>query len=298
MSNLPYISPLYHVLGLVAEGGTAKVYKGVNLGNGFPVAIKELKTRHLNNPIIKQKFIEFETQLYLYLHTLYPGISVPKLVDLIDLQDRGLLCIVMEFIEGKNLDDYIYREIGLIPEQKALPMFLEILDIVEHLHNLVIPYMNIRNGILHLDIKSGNIMLQPNGKVKLIDLGIASRICGTDKSTGFGTPAYMPPEQSEMGRCGVYTDIFALGVVLFEMLTGQLPFTSQNPSARQYNEEIKHKIKFEPTPQMRQFYPPLGVDLQYIVERALAKNPADRYQSCGEFRSFIKDYLHRNKINY
>jgi serine/threonine-protein kinase len=281
MNDLPKI-PLYHVERLIAEGGTAKVYWGVDLRSGFPVAIKELKIKHFKNPIIREKFKEIETQMYLYMQ--HP--NIPKLVDFIDLREKEMLYIIMEYIEGKNLEHYIYSEIGLIPEQKALPIFLEILDTVSYLHN---------NDILHLDIKSNNVMIQPNGKIKLIDLGIASRMRDASNSTGFGTPAYMPPEQSEMGRCGRYTDIFALGVLLFEMLTGTVPFTSQNSNYRQANEEIKYKIKYEPTPQMKLHYPPINPDLQFIVERALAKKPADRYQSCEEFRNFIRDYMYKQK---
>ena len=166
-----------------------------------------------------------------------------------------------------------------MPEQKALPMFLDILDTVAYLH---------RNNILHLDIKSNNVMIQPDGRIKLIDLGIASRMSDASNSTGFGTPAYMPPEQSEKGQCGRYTDIFALGIMLFEMLTGTVPFTGQTIG------EIRHKIKNEPTPRMKDFYPPINSDLQFIVERALAKDPAARYQSCEEFSNFINDYMRRH----
>jgi serine/threonine-protein kinase len=139
-------------------------------------------------------------------------------------------------------------------------------------------------------------MLLPNGKIKLIDLGIAARMSDVSSSSGFGTPAYMPPEQSEKGKCGRYTDIFALGVVLFEMLTGQVPFTSQNQSARLASEEIKYKIKYEATPQMKRFYPAINSNLQFIVERALDKNPADRYQSCEEFQKVIRNYMYKHKL--
>ena len=281
MNDLPNI-PLYHVDHLIAEGGTAKVYWGIDLRSGFPVAIKELKIRHFKNPAIRQKFKEVEAQMYLYL----PHPNIPKLVDFIDLKDKELMYIVMEFVEGRTLEDYIYREIGLIPEQKALPMFVEILDTVAYIHN---------NGYLHLDIKSNNVMIQPNGKLKLIDLGIASRMSEASNSTGFGTPAYMPPEQSEMGHCGKYTDVFALGVMLFEMLTGSLPFTSQNTSGRQALEEIRYKIKYEPTPQMKNYYPFIGQELQYIVDRALAKASSQRYQSCEEFKRFIIDYMRKKR---
>jgi serine/threonine-protein kinase len=220
----------------------------------------------------------------MYLYLSHP--NIPKLVDFIDLEDKELMYIVMEFIEGKTLEDYLYREIGLIPEQKALPMFVEILDTVAFIHN---------RGYLHLDIKSNNVMIQPDGKLKLIDLGIASRMSEASSSTGFGTPAYMPPEQSEMGNCGKYTDVFALGIMLFEMLTGALPFTSQNPSGRQAVAEIRNKIKYAPTPQMKSYYPFIGEELQYIVDRALAKTPSQRYQSCEEFKRFIVDYMRKKR---
>lgn len=277
MNNLPDI-PFYYVDHLIAEGGTAKVYWGVNPRSGYPVAVKELKIKHFKNPDIKKKFKEVEAQMYLYMQ--HP--NIPKLVDFIDMKDREQMYIVMEFVEGRTLEDYIYKEIGLIPEQKALPMFVEILDTVAYIHN---------KGFLHLDIKSNNVMIQPNGKIKLIDLGIASRMSEASSSTGFGTPAYMPPEQSEKGCCGKYTDIFALGIVLFEMLTGALPFTSQTSV-----DEIRRKIKYAPTPQMRDYYPFVGQNLQYIVERALAKEPSQRYQSCEEFKRFIVDYMRKNKL--
>lgn len=276
MNELPKI-PLYHIDHLIAEGGTAKVYWGIDLRSGYPVAIKELKIRHFKNQIIREKFKKVETQLYLYMD--HP--NIPRLVDFIDMHEQEQLYIVMEYIEGISLEKYIYEDIGLIPEQKALPMFLDILDTVAYLH---------RNGILHLDIKSNNVMIQPNGKIKLIDLGIASRMSEASESTGFGTPAYMPPEQAEKGKCGQYTDIFSLGIMLFEMLTGTVPFTGQKTS------EIRQKIKYQPTPKMKDYYPLINSDLQAIVERALAKEPMLRYQTCEEFANSISDYMHKHRL--
>jgi serine/threonine-protein kinase len=273
MSNQP-LMPLYYIDHLIAEGGTAKVYWGIDRRSGFPVAIKELKIRHFKNTVIREKFKNVETQLYLYMQ--HP--NIPRLVDFIDMHEQEKLFIIMEFIQGKSLEQYIYGEIGLIPEEKALPMFIEILDTVAYLHN---------NGVLHLDIKSNNIMLQPNGKIKLLDMGIASRMSDASDSTGFGTPAYMPPEQSEKRQCGRYTDIFALGIMLFEMLTGTIPFAGQTTS------EIRQKIKFDPTPQMNSIYPIIKPQLQSIVEKALAKEPMMRYQSCESFADAIKNYMYQ-----
>lgn len=273
MSNQP-LMPLYYIDHLIAEGGTAKVYWGIDRRSGFPVAIKELKIRHFKNTVIREKFKNVETQLYLYMQ--HP--NIPRLVDFIDMHEQEKLFIIMEFVQGKSLEQYIYGEIGLIPEEKALPMFIDILDTVAYLHN---------NGVLHLDIKSNNIMLQPSGKIKLLDMGIASRMSDASDSTGFGTPAYMPPEQSEKRQCGRYTDIFALGIMLFEMLTGTIPFAGQTTS------EIRQKIKFDPTPQMNSIYPIIKPQLQSIVEKALAKDPMMRYQSCENFADAIKNYMHQ-----
>lgn len=264
----------YHILELIAEGGTAKVYKAVDLRSGFLVAIKELKTRHLKNSILRKKFKDVETQLYLYMQ--HP--NIPKLVDFLEPLHSDSLFLVMEYVEGITLEDFIYKKIGLIPEERALPIFIEILNTVGYIHD---------NNILHLDIKSNNVMLLPNGKVKLIDLGIASRLGDLSANTGYGTPPYMPPEQSEKGTLGRYTDIFALGVLLFEMLTGRLPFFSYSENAK---EEIRRQIKYSPTPLMVDFYPMIGEGLQRIVEKALAKNPQERFLSCQEFLNAIRKY--------
>lgn len=290
MNNLPRLAN-YYVDHLIAEGGTARVYWGVDKRSGYAVAIKELKLRHMNNAVIRENFRNMETQLMLYAQ--HP--NLPKLVEFIDVPGGNQLFLVMEFINGRSLEHYIYREVGLIPEQKALPIFLEVLNTVGFLHRVRIPHLGIFDGVLHLDIKSNNVMLQPDGRVKLIDMGIASRMDDGGSSTGFGTPYYMPPEQSSRGRCGRYTDIFALGVMLFEMLTGHLPFTSDNPNPRQNVAEIRDKIKYAPVPLMNQFYPPLAMQLQAIVEKALEKDPSRRYQTCEEFANDIKSYMQNRK---
>lgn len=285
MNDLPRLQN-YDIVRLIAEGGTARVYWGVDKRSGFAVAIKELKLRHMGNVFIRDKFRNMETQLMLYAR--HP--NIPKLVEFIDLPERNQMFLVMEYVEGRSLEQYIYREIGLIPEQKALPIFLQVLDTVGFLHGVKIPHLGISDGVLHLDIKSNNVMLQPDGKVKLIDLGIASRM-GSDHSTGFGTPGYMPPEQSGSGKLGCYTDIFALGVMLFEMLTGHLPFVSSKANMRENRLEVKQKIMFEPTPMMKGYYPMIGDDLQHIVNKATAKLPENRYQTCGAFAAAIKNYM-------
>ena len=291
MSNLPRIEN-YNIVRLVAEGGTARVYRGVDLRNGYAVAIKELKLRHVNNAVLRDKFRKMETQIMLYAQ--HP--NIPRLVDFIDMPRKNQMFLVMEYIEGRTLERYIHKEIGLIPEQRALPIFLEVVDTIDFLHHAVIPHIGIYNGVLHLDIKTNNVMLQPNGHVKIIDLGIASRI-GETTGHAYGTPHYMPPEQWNGGPFGRYTDIFSLGVVLFEMLTGHLPFRSNLPELSQNRQEIRRRIMYEPTPLMKNYYPFIRDELQHIVDIATAKNPANRYQSCEQLSKEIRRYMqkHYNK---
>lgn len=277
MSVLPTI-PNYYVGKLIAEGGTARVYWGVDKRSGFPVAIKELKIKYLKNNVLRDKFKFVETQMYLYMD--HP--NIPKLVDFLDFPDREQMFIVMEFVEGSNLEAFLHS-----PRHKALSdksmliLFLEILDTVAYMH---------RNGVLHLDIKPGNVMLKPDGNIKLIDLGIASRV-GEYSSTGYGTPSYMAPEQSERGHCGVYTDIFSLGIMLFELLTCHLPFLPSSDDPRIAKQELRMKIRNEKTPAMQQYRPGISDKLQRIVERALEKDPKNRYQDCASLKKDVVEYL-------
>lgn len=282
--RLPMI-PNYVIDHLVAEGGTARVYWGIDLRSGYAVAIKELKARFFRNKSVRDSFKAIETQLYLNLQ--HP--NIPRLVDFVELPHRDELYLIIEFIDGKTLEQHIHYDVGLLPEEKALPIFYEILETVAYIHN---------SGYLHLDIKPNNVMMMPNGKIKIIDLGIASRLSDAESGvTGYGTPAYMPPEQSEGVSCGKYTDIFALGVLLFEMLTGRPPFQLES-FTRDGLREIRRKIKEDPTPVMKEYYPFMSEELQGVVNKAMEKEPANRYQSCEELMHDIRTIMKKRKIKF
>ena len=274
--SLPKL-PYYHIDRLIAEGGTAKVYWGIDKRSGFPVAIKELKFNYMKYSDIVQLFKE-EANKYLYFTHPY----MTQLVDFYDL--NGQLYIIMEYVEGVTLDLYISTVTGPIPAEKAVPLFLKILEVIEYLHTVTYMDRGVqRKGVLHLDIKSNNVIVLPDGEnIKLLDLGISVKVGENISSTGFGTPAYMPPEQGiKGGTVSFYTDIFALGVLFFEMLTGRLPFWSSS------REETRQKIMYEPTPLASQFYSHINPAFQTILERAMAKNPENRYQSCEEMKNDI-----------
>jgi serine/threonine-protein kinase len=269
MTELPKI-PYYHIDHVINSGGTAIVYWGIDLRSGFPVAIKAIYPSRAKDEFILRRFRE-EANHYLYLS--HPNIT--KLVDFVDY--HGQFYLVMEYVEGVPLDEYQHTRTGPIAEEIAIPMFLQILDTIGYLHS---------KSMLHLDIKPNNIMVMHDRRIKILDMGISAKI--NDKSNNLktcGTPAFMPPEQFEQGELGTYTDIFALGVTLFVMLTNRLPFTGN------HHTEIWRKIKEGNIPRARDFYPPVNPAFQPVLEKALHKNHWERYQRCEELSTELKKIL-------
>lgn len=274
----------YAVDHLIGSGGTANVYFGINLRTGFPVAIKELL--HIRNPYLRQQFKDVETQLYLRLGAGNGHPNIPALDNFLLCPETDQMFLIMEFVPGKTLTRYI-QDVALIPEKTALPIFLEILDTVGFLHE---------RGVVHLDIKPNNVIIKPDRGVKLIDLGIASRM-GEFSSVVAGTPPYMPPEQWDNGTLGTYTDIYALGMLLFEMLTGQVAFDAPMTNSKEAAlAEISRMAHHASLPQMRDYYSHIGMPLQEIVEKATRKNPTERYQTCSEFANALKQYMRQEGI--
>jgi serine/threonine-protein kinase len=262
MDQLPKI-PYYYVERVINSGGTAIVYWGVDRRSGFPVAIKALYPSRAKDPFIMQRFRE-EANHYLYLS--HPNIT--RLVDFVE--DSGNFYLIMEYVEGIPLDDYQRTHTGPLAEELAIPMFLQILDTISYLHG---------NNMMHLDIKPNNIMVLKDRCIKILDMGISAKV--NDKSNNLkacGTPAFMPPEQFERGTLGTYTDIFALGVTLFTMLTNILPFSGRSHT------EIWQKIKDGDIPQATDFYPAINPAFQPILEKAMHPNYWERYQSCEELK--------------
>jgi len=185
--------------------------------------------------------------------------------------------LAMEFIEGWSLLD-ILKKTGLMPEERLIPMFLQVLDTIGYLHS---------QEILHLDIKPANIMVQPNGNVKIIDMGISIDVKNQvgELRNHAGTPAYMAPEQICREQIGYYTDIWQIGITLFKALTGTEPFVSVTS-----REELNYRIVNYKLPKASDFYPEISDEIQRILEKALAKSPHDRYSSCDEFARDLKNY--------
>jgi len=253
----------YQITEKLGEGGMGVVYKGVDTNLGRPVAVKMLTAELAHNPDIVERFrAEARAQA---------NLSNPNLAVLYAfLVEDGTAFMVMEFVEGQTFEQMI-RARGPISPEIALPLFKQALQGVGAAH---------RMGIVHRDIKPSNIMLNTQGVVKVMDFGIA-KVVGTRGMTRtgmqLGTPAYMAPEQIQNKPIDTRTDIYALGITLYQMLSGQLPFQHESDF-----ETMNSQVTALPPP-MKQMFPYAPIQYQNVVMKALEKDPNNRFQTVEEF---------------
>jgi eukaryotic-like serine/threonine-protein kinase len=252
------IGPNIEVVEPLNEGGTAKIYLGVNTWSGKLVAIKELKIDFSQNDYIRQKFIE-EANQYLYL-------AHPNIVNLIDFIDQNnSQFLVMEYVDGQNLFEYQKNVTGPMPVSMSALLVSEVCNALQYAHN---------NHVVHLDIKPSNIMLSKQNQIKVLDFGISRDIKTKNSEKLMGSPSYMSPEQINRSNLDHRTDIYSLGITLFELITGRLPFNTAKS-----RDELFDAIRYQPIPLIGN-----NNSLNTIIARSTAKNKFDRYQSCDEFR--------------
>jgi hypothetical protein len=253
----------YKILEKVGEGGMGVVYKAVDINLDRTVAIKALNTELTGNPELEQRFrAEAKAQANLNhtnLATLYAL-----------LIEGGRPWMVMEFIEGETFEQMVQRR-GPIPSQEAIPLFRQALLGIAYAH---------RMGVIHRDIKPSNMMLNKQGIVKVMDFGIA-KVLGargmTKTGTQLGTAFYMSPEQVLNRGVDIRTDIYSLGVTLYELLTANVPFNGDS------DYQIMTDHVSAPPPLPTKFYPYIPQGLQNAVMKALEKTPDARFQTVEEF---------------
>src|SRR6267378_1087506 len=258
----------FRILDKLGEGGMGVVYKAIDVHLDRPVAIKMLNTDLARNPELVERFrSEAKAQAnlnHVNLATLYAF-----------LVEKGNAFMVMEFVEGETFDQMI-RNRGPLPPEDAVPWFKQALLGIGSAH---------RMGIIHRDIKPSNIMRNTRGIVKVMDFGIA-KVVGmrgvTRTGMLLGTPAYMSPEQIQNRQVDVRSDIYALGITLYQMLTGHLPFDNDNDF-----ELMNSQVTLAPPP-LKRMHPYAPDQYQGIVMKALAKNPDDRYQTVEEFGAALE----------
>ena len=246
---------------------------GINEFTGFPVAIKELNPKLLADASMREKFIG-EANNYLYLEHK----NIVKLEDLILLDGSASGYLIMEYIDGDNLKDYLRKMTGPMPIAMASAMIIETLDALAYAHE---------QNVVHLDIKPGNIMLcSRTNMIKLIDFGISANLSKQQDKTIMGTPYYMSPEQL-VGQDMVdfRSDIYSVGITLYELIKGKTPFAHS-----QTREELKENIQNKDVPRITEsFYAQeekLLPTINRIIYKSTQKDPDDRYDDC---RDFIED---------
>lgn len=246
----------------IGSGGTARIYKAVDTNTGFAVAVKVLWTNLFKSKTMKERFLQ-EANHYLYL--AHPNII--QLKDFIQKEDASYL--VMEYVDGQNLEEYINNFSGPIPEAQAVRIIQDVLSGIQYAHE---------QNVLHLDIKPSNIMITRTGEIKIIDFGISSRFMEANKGTVMGSPLYMSPEQTEGHDIDNRTDIYSLGITFFQMLTGTTPLKS-NLS----RDELFAKKRTGELPKAKSFYPFVSDHLQEIIDKATMVDKNNRFQSAAEF---------------
>lgn len=262
-----YILQRYRILSKLGEGGMGEIWKAEHLSMDRKVAIKVLHAQYARNEAVRQRFRNEALALSKLEH--------PNIVRVYDLLEwDGLLCIVLEYVEGRNLDDVVRKETGAMPTERLGPIFKQILAAVAYAHE---------QGVIHRDIKPSNFMLTADGTVKVLDFGIA-KVVGSEEAqltrtgTRMGTANYMSPEQVMGAPIDLRTDIYSLGVTLFVLATGRNPYEGEDVEFKVYN-----RIVHEPLPPARRVYPGVSPSVEALIMKATAKDPQHRFQTCGEF---------------
>lgn len=259
----------YKLYEQIGAGGMAEVYRAEDLRLGRTVAIKILRAQFATDPNTLRRFLDEARSL--------AGFSHPNVVNVYDVgKQNERYYIVMEFVPGEDLRRKVETE-KRIPMRQALDIARQVAQGIGSAH---------RKGLVHRDLKPGNILISPTGEVKVADFGIA-RIMATTGYTEpgivWGTTAYLSPEQVRGEQATPASDVYALGVVLYEMLAGEPPFQGEDRVAV----ALKH-LHDAPPPFDDSLNLPRGV--VFLVQKALAKNPADRFANADEMARALGEY--------
>ncbi|MBQ4251826.1 MAG: serine/threonine protein kinase, partial [Erysipelotrichaceae bacterium] len=271
------IGDRYVISRLIGEGGMADVYLAVDSVLKRQVAIKVLRGELNNDPVNLRRFQREASAI--------TNLSHPNIVEVYDVgEDHQRNYIVMEYVPGKTLKKLIKARGALHPDE-AINIMKQLVSATAHAH---------RNGIIHRDIKSQNVLIKDDGTVKLSDFGIAftkdsQQLTQTD--TVMGSVHYLAPELANGKPVTIQGDIYSLGIVFYEMLTGDVPFHGETAV------EVAIKHMHEKIPSVRAFNPTLPQSVENIIIRATAKAPKDRYESADQMYDDLVTCLDLSRIN-
>src|SRR3954449_3772188 len=257
----------YRIMRKLGTGGMANVYLAEDQELGRRVAIKILNDRHANDEQFVERFRREAKNA--------AALSHPNVVSIYDRGDaEGTYYIAMEYLDGRSVKELIVSR-GPAPVNVSIEYARQILSALRFAH---------RHGIVHRDIKPHNVLVDGEGRVKVTDFGIARAGTSQMTETGsiVGTAQYLSPEQAKGGEVDPRSDLYSLGIVLYELLTGKTPFDGETP----VEIAMKHLSNApQPPSKLRQDIP---AELDMVVLRALAKNPDDRYQSADEMEADLE----------
>jgi serine/threonine-protein kinase len=264
----------YKLLELAGTGGMASVYRAQDLVLGRLVAVKVLQSSLTDSP-------EFLRRFQREAHTV-ANLSHPNIVTVHDIgQDGPRYYIVMELIEGQTLKKllrgHIQRHQRAMGIDQALDLTIQICAGIGYAH---------RAGLVHSDVKPQNVLVRPDGRVKVADFGIARALSQTlqERDLGWGTPQYLSPEQSSGEPATPASDVYAIGLILFELLAGRLPFTADSPAEM----AIKHARVLPPP--VSYYNPSVPKQLEDVIGKVLSKEPGGRYRTAGQFGRVLTAY--------
>ena len=271
------INDRYEIMQAIGEGGMANVYLAHDVILDRNVAIKVLRGDLAGD----EKFVRRFQREALAASSL----SHPNIVEMYDVgEDNGTYYIVMEYINGKTLKQLIKKR-GALSLSECIDIMLQLTDGVDHAH---------ASYIIHRDLKPQNIMIQDNGEIKITDFGIAMALNNTQltqTNSVMGSVHYLPPEQASGKGATVKSDIYSMGIMLFELLTGNLPFKGDNAV------EIAFKQIKDDIPSVREINPSIPQSVENIILKATAKNPKNRYNNAREMHDDLLTCLNEDRIN-
>jgi serine/threonine protein kinase len=256
----------FRITGLIQRSGMSTIYKAIDCSSGRFVA---LKIPHMELECDAGYFSRFEREEEIGKRLNHPGV-----LKIIPVEDKSRPYIAMEYLEGRTLDR-ILDETRPFPLSKAIEIAGRVCETLDYMH---------QHDVVHRDLKPGNIMVCDDGSLRVIDFGIAKtlamrRVTFGGFSPKMGTPDYMAPEQIKGKRGDVRTDIYSLGVILYEMTTGSLPFNGENTY-----ELMNARLIRNPRPP-RDINPELTPEIEEIILHALEREPSDRYSSAAAMKA-------------